>query len=235
MESKTTNKEQGCVVLLDALGMKGIWQKQDPKDVINAWNRVVDSNTSVILKDDSKYNVKTRIRAFSDTLMITKTGKSIEKIVDSTLLDLVTIIPYSMSHGIFFRGCISFGEFYSSEKIIIGPAIDEAAQYYELPQWIGVSATPSFFNLIENSSKFQQKDRLTKWDIPLKQGIEKKGWVINWTEAVDSKAVSKHLFKTKNKISFEQILNTQLQETNDLRASLKIRNTIEFLRHMRTK
>jgi hypothetical protein len=37
----------------------------------------------------------------------------------------------------------------SKEKMIIGPAIDEAAQYYKLPEWIGVSASPTAHRVLK--------------------------------------------------------------------------------------
>ena len=33
--------------------------------------------------------------------------------------------------------------------MILGPAIDEAAQYYELADWIGVHLTPSAFSAVD--------------------------------------------------------------------------------------
>lgn len=225
-----TKEEFGCVVLLDALGTKGIWRRQNPNEIIENWNAVIDSQTRVIIEDDENKKVITKILAFSDTLIMTKTSDSVEDLFYSVTLDLVTMIPLAMCENIFFRGCISIGKFYSSDKIIIGPAIDEAAQYYELPQWVGVSATPSFFNIIEENPSFQNSTRVTKWDIPLKHTTEKNGWAINWVEFTKLPIMQDNLKRKKLKC-FEDIFINQMKKTTDLSASLKIRNTLDFFKN----
>ncbi len=45
--------------------------------------------------------------------------------------------------GIYLRGIIPIGQFYESQRAIIGPAIDEAAEWHKKTKWIGVSTAPT--------------------------------------------------------------------------------------------
>ena len=48
---------------------------------------------------------------------------------------LSKLFRQSILHRFFFRGCMSARRFYRSENMIIGPAVDEAAEYHTLPEW----------------------------------------------------------------------------------------------------
>jgi hypothetical protein len=52
------------------------------------------------------------------------------------------IVFESLIRGIPFRGALSIGEFIQSDNIYLGPAIYDAASWYEMPDFIGVIATP---------------------------------------------------------------------------------------------
>ena len=64
------HKENGIVIFLDALGMKGIWERFRPIEVINKWNEVIKSFMQE-LKRDSPPNSRYLFRVLSDTIIIT--------------------------------------------------------------------------------------------------------------------------------------------------------------------
>ncbi|MEW6686980.1 MAG: hypothetical protein AB1393_12390 [Candidatus Edwardsbacteria bacterium] len=180
----------GAVAFLDALGVKGIWSRTDPKTVIKAWEdtialfvksvRIAEEKTDYICEE---YH----ITAFSDTLIITLVGrdKGKEPRVLLPLMAEIITIPFihALLRRIYFRGVISIGKFCRSENFIIGPAIDEAAEWYTHPDWIGISTTPSAsFGL--DSLLEEGHPQFSKWfvryNIPMRTGIEDKGWALAW-------------------------------------------------------
>jgi hypothetical protein len=65
----------GVIVLLDALGVKGIWNRKDPKEVLKTWTAIQTEfdNASRHLQSalqSAGHFEKLRFEAFSDTIMI---------------------------------------------------------------------------------------------------------------------------------------------------------------------
>jgi hypothetical protein len=109
---------------------------------------------------------------------------------------------------IYLRGTISMGDFYilkkESKMLIVGPAINEAAECYELTEWIGISCAPSasltysnqggIFRALSDSNpvlKIKQTEVklsefslgvncFVRYSIPTKRGIEALGWALAW-------------------------------------------------------
>ncbi|MCW4029190.1 MAG: hypothetical protein NWE92_06035 [Candidatus Bathyarchaeota archaeon] len=190
MAKKETRMQEGVVVFLDALGVKGIWARAEPESVIASWEDVLKRLNESIRKSPKVGNIGStaecldyNIAAFSDTVIITL--KCIDdpaahvpllaKIISDTFF-------FALIKGIYFRGVIAIGKFFQSNTLIIGPAIDEAAEWYTQPEWMGVSAAPSAsFGL---SRLEDQKADISKWfikyDIPSKGETQKSEWSLAW-------------------------------------------------------
>ncbi|MGH9952867.1 MAG: hypothetical protein ACRD5J_14685 [Nitrososphaeraceae archaeon] len=89
-----------------------------------------------------KHLTGANISAFSDTFIISVRGN--QKTLDMPwrfveLLSQTIIPPFldSMKYDFFFRGVMVFGAFSRSTRMLIGPTVDEASQYYESADWIG--------------------------------------------------------------------------------------------------
>lgn len=83
----------------------------------------------------------------------------------------------------FFRGAISLGKFYQSNRMVIGPAVDEVAEYYKLPNWIGISTSQSASSVL-NMSGNHLSDVLIRYNIPYKNGMmEANGWALAWIKS----------------------------------------------------
>ena len=54
---------------------------------------------------------------------------------------LINFLLYAMKLNIFLRGCVSYGEYRTNKFVSVGKAIAEAGSYYELANWIGITAT----------------------------------------------------------------------------------------------
>lgn len=212
----------GVIVLLDALGVKGIWKNQDPQKILDSWNGVID-NVNLDVKEAKKLGMTLEFDAFSDTLIISITGGEIDAMIKRMAFSLYTLIPFAITQGINFRGCMSLGKFYKSENMIIGPAIDEAAMYYEKSDWIGVFATPSVYSRIKkNYSNFI--DHLIEYNIPTKNKVIKSYAVTLFNDFKYSN--QEHVKKWKSMINY---CHNKLENTDDPVGSEKWKNTLEFL------
>lgn len=218
-------EKKGVIVLLDALGVKGMWKNQNPKTILDSWDSVVNSvNLDVI--EAKKRGMELKFNAFSDTLILSITNGKIDEMINRMTLSLHTLIPFAMFQGINFRGCMSMGKFYQSENMIIGPTIDEAAMYYETGNWIGAFATPSVYSRVKrNFSKFN--DYLIEYTIPTKNKPIKSYAVTLFSDLTG--AIVKDVKKWKSLINF---IHNKLEDTDDPLGSEKWKNTLEFLYHI---
>lgn len=181
----TPRKYEGIIVLLDALGMKGIWSEKNPIHVLQAWDRVYyafESAVNNIIFPSP--NISLQFKAFSDTVIITASDKNFLERDPAEFIQFMAhciIQPFliGLERNIYLRGVISAGEFYQSSKMVIGPAVDEAAAVYTSPNWIGVSGTPAVTSLLRHYRP-SSSDALVQYDIPHKCGIEKNGWALAW-------------------------------------------------------
>jgi hypothetical protein len=154
MKNKKINTDlkprKGAVVFIDAIGTKTVWTRNDPRKFIKSWERIVKSfyqkaeicNITVDILRDGGYNCdeypEYEVRAFSDTIIL-HLSYGINEYPEQSIWDthhplnsvggdlISPLYNAIVKEGIYLRGVISFGEFYASDSIIIGPAVEEAA------------------------------------------------------------------------------------------------------------
>lgn len=178
---------EGFIVLLDALGTRGIWTVDDPQRVLQSRLRLkdfinrsfIDFKVTTPLGEDNEPSsremaeVKLRTRFLSDTVIVS--------IVPSTSVDMMILLAAiarligalfaeAVRDGVLYRGAISAGKFYSSEDILIGPAVDEAADWAYRGDWAGVMLTPSAERITREAvgGDRQHPFGLVHWDVPVK-------------------------------------------------------------------
>jgi hypothetical protein len=161
--------QKGVITLLDVLGWKGIWQRQNGADAINKLKYLVDMIQTSIQRREHLYATteggfaepfpKTRVISISDTIAIVSEineherehyhiGRGpIESAIKYQSVLVARLIRESILAGIPLRGAMSVGEFEAADNILVGPAIDEVAEWYELCDWIGVIQSPSAYLL----------------------------------------------------------------------------------------
>lgn len=231
-EERITPPKKGIIVLLDVLGMKGIWKREKPEKISKRWNnftRKFEKQVKETLKDTK---LKPAFHTFSDTIMIIVETTEIK--TDLIRLTRSLYLPFIMSIIIDMplRGCIAAGEFHHDKTLIVGPAIDEAAEYYQIPQWVGISASPGTNRLIEeiyDSDQNALKGIFFKCDIPLKKSIEQNAWALRWPDDSDKTIadISESLVRTKY-MNTRHLINERIKKAEGLDASLKWRNTWKF-------
>ncbi len=176
----------GIVCILDALGTKGVWNRNNPSTVLKKWDELIDSFVSlsgVKIKGNVKFDSPPNVKAFSDTIMITYHGSNLEDLMVNMASHVMIPFCHALEDGIYLRGVISIGEFYESKNSLIGPAIDEAVEWYEKGDWFGVFLTPSASYITDTFTHSYLKDSsayLVKYDVPLKNNTEIKTWALNW-------------------------------------------------------
>jgi hypothetical protein len=136
MKGLDFREKEGFVIFLDALGIKGIWENEDPQNVINRWGIVLDE-----FHELEKKGLDLNVYGFSDTIIITSTKINNDFFGTLNLLCkfLIPCFLKSIENRIFLRGSITYGKFFESTKITIGQPIDECALLHNDFDWIGLS------------------------------------------------------------------------------------------------
>ncbi len=212
--------ENGLVVLLDALGVSRR-SIDECADFVRKRDEIVAAASESYLLDVNcewfKDNLKPAVSAqFGDTLIYAWNFDKKSDVVKSVLFDVLMMwVANLLSNGIqqqvYYRGAISFGPLLIADaNTVIGPAVADAAAWYEQADWFGVSATPScgitidYFKLIRKDispddygkelSKISHdtmisaavetySKALIRYKVPL-HGSDKEMWVVSWPHAI---------------------------------------------------
>ncbi len=253
--------QDGVVILIDALGVKGIWRTQDPNRVLDRWSAIVKyfqniqelkpsegQDMSIIDEIKPWYNV--HVSNFSDTFIIiitAKQGKEFdfeEAMVLSGLIALGGFIE-ALNFNFLLRGAISYGKIFRDEHLCIGPAIDDAASWYEKPNFVGVICTPHTSFRLQN---IKHKDRRQMLEflfrdakIPLRDNQTlPNNSMLNW---ITTYALQKADYPTDIQDYEKQILEPARlalakifsEQPIDLSVKIKFENTLDLLRPKTSK
>lgn len=142
MERPRPHASGGVVTFLDVLGWRGIYQrKEDPLGDLSTLVRELEE----MAEDEPAPGCETQIRSISDTIAVFSSAE--EAAWDQGLELHGQLAAWAIARGMIYqmpvRGATSVGQFQLSANIFVGPAIDEAAGWYEKADWIGVHLTPS--------------------------------------------------------------------------------------------
>ena len=173
------HEENGIVVFLDALGVKGIWRRFRPIDVIKMWNSVNSFFIHSLKQSHSYLNTHPFFKSLSDTIIITIPSKPTYDIVSKTFDLLLEPFIQSLKTRMLLRGTISYGTYYLSERLIIGPALDDAAYHHDKLEWIGISLSPSLSRNVSDINTISGKSIIYYPSIPQKKSSYG-GLVLNW-------------------------------------------------------
>lgn len=123
--------------------------------------------------------------AFSDTVVIILVPESEDafpRMLASMGYLLQGTLWAGMRRGIFFRGAASVGRFVQSGTRMLGESLEEAASWYEKPDWIGVIATPSLGHLLDENvlAGHSVTEFFVEAQVPLKGLGLRPLWAANW-------------------------------------------------------
>ena len=167
--------KRGIVELIDMLGTRESHGASGAARMHGNWNALLSHANALARKEAELQGCN--VSAFSDTMIITAEGDA-EALLGAFGRACTRLIPASICLDIPIRGCVAAGEFFQSGgKLITGRAITEAAAYYELPQWIGISCCPSAHSRIDGMAS--GRACYTRYDIPLKSSVEYGGLAVS--------------------------------------------------------
>lgn len=221
-------KRRGIVAIIDVLGVKGSWRAESGAGMPGLhkrWNDLLRA-TRCLLKGDDLIGKNMTFSAFSDTMFITVEERSYDKALLSFGGIMWQAIVHSIREDVPVRGCVSCGDYFRSrDNLFTGPAVDEAAAYYSLPQWIGISAAPSANSALSRAipRPSHRNNRIyRRHDIPLKTSVEQDAWALNWprqSEDEDEEGTMDAIIEH---------IDDRMGRITDIGAALKWRNTRKF-------
>lgn len=183
----------GIIVLMDSLGTRGITASQHPQTVLDTWLFLLDQLEESAQKFRAVFpELDIEITTFSDTVMISANYPEEAMLVDIIGDILAAPFYYAFADHIFLRGIICAGFYYQDPTRIIGPAIDEAAEWYENSDWIGLAASPSMEMLLnyldalgerieDESTAPAVSEWFVQYEVPWKNGVRRQNtWAFAW-------------------------------------------------------
>ena len=190
-------KLEGYLIFADILGWKGIWKKQDKKNIASVTfliKNILEKEFDRELKE-KKYNIS----LISDTFIVFSKEWELSNKVSKKLIELC------LENDLVIRGAISYGECYNKDTVYVGQAVDEAASWHDEGEEIGIFCTPSAKQEIINNDYDLPEDF-----IKLKSG-EINTFFINWYNK-ETKKKFNELFSKIDKSSIKiylKYLNTE--------------------------
>lgn len=245
----TPSPWRGVIVMLDALGMKGAWARTDPGMLIERWTRVTKLFRKAISNVAAEAGLPIgsyQVVAFSDTVIITV--ETTEKVSgDETpnyrallvAIGLAMVEPFyraMIDSRILFRGIMTVGEYYQTKPnweelavtddvLTIGPALDEAASWYELSDWIGLSVAPSSAFHLERGKLLELSQAVfVEHAIPMKGNTKLSGWAVDWPKFLLAR------YDDSRVTAEAELLKVFAAEPIDPVAVPKYNNTLAFCR-----
>lgn len=216
MTATVMKRKYGMVVILDALGASCYTDDQIKKFLsartkINFWIRGLTS------RFPGKGNIKQpSIFTFADTIILTIQLSSQKNMLDHIWLSTFLMRRYlfhSIEEGILFRGAFSIGHYIEdiSSNTVMGPAVTDAAAWYNQPEWVGLSSTPLTNSALEyyycdTREKIGDRGYLCKYDVPMKGGNSYNLYTVDWPSAFFDKQLLQEAKKGHPRKYFLEIM-----------------------------
>jgi hypothetical protein len=224
------------------LGTKGKWMNKDFAEIMKEMKFLIDKcfrskNIAKIFAASQGAIIETHFASFSDTLIFVIIGE--EKIcIETSILVVAELEAKSFPRNILFRGAMSYGDVYYDKKynIFLGPAIDEAADWYDQGQIIGIYTAPSLNNFLDrNTDKVFDLPYSThslKYSIKLKSGNDYDCWIPWWPFTFAMHLFNIRKIKPKDDLSFVKTLRGNRDVI--LKDAFIKRNTSEYYKYKNT-
>jgi hypothetical protein len=188
----------GAVVMLDALGFKGIWERVDPETLLEklrALKRMAFQDAEALYANVPLVRASNLDLMFlSDTIVLASSSEwSIEELSSESSsiaalqfhLDVVCSLAQlsivrAMDIPLAYRGCITVGSFEVAESFVLGPAIDDAARAERSADGAFVWLHAYALECLEKAARIHSENRwilegnlerlLIDYDVPTKGG-----------------------------------------------------------------
>jgi hypothetical protein len=186
--------DYGIIILLDALGVRALNIEeadlflQNLDSLEETMNKALELYPELPSPDGEKIE-RPELRVFGDTLLLTyKIQPEYHQLLTIAGLFARKFVALGTMRNVKLRGAISIGSYYVSGNKVIGPAIADAASWYEIPDFIGVIATPTaglYLSALNEQKTSQGIDFnafgcWTQYPVPIKNNARKDMWTITW-------------------------------------------------------
>lgn len=235
----------GVVVLLDALGVRSTDLDAAKRFLLQrglfegAWSRKLDQMTGALEPE------RLKSFTFGDTLLFAYSAHDDQDAVNAARDILVVLrktLADSLDGGLLVRGSIAIGKYIvdNDSNTVVGPAVTEAAEWYEAFDWIGVCMTPrsSFlYRARVNGGTSGWAKPGIDYECPLKQraglsGIKSLSLIAcNWPSTFFFKALAPHDLKPDGAGQWIQRKLVE-QRVMPLGTEQKYFNTLAFFHHV---
>lgn len=233
---------QQCLIsIVDILGTKGIWTETSVDkyfEVIERVKQELEKGKEYFKTLPNSQFIEFEFATFSDTLVITliNKGQQYDYFFDETIEGFsrvnLGIFQNYLSDNFFLRGCISFGDIEKRGNHFIGPAVDDAAEYFDSQDMIGICFTPKSSLAMKYSIGWNQKFNGKKVDnyvieylTPLKNKTQTNLFQVNWVNHFIE------LYKKEGEINPLNVFIRFLSRRNIPTVALsKFTNTVEFFK-----
>lgn len=184
---------RGIIAIVDALGISTFNLEQSLRFVA-ARDKII-SQIQKISKETAKKlsteNLHPNFHTIGDTVVISWKAKDDASDIVAGLIWTGTWLRYLLVLGLherlLFRGTMSYGEYIAQENTILGPAVADAASWYQFGDWFGITCVPSLQFLLNKIELHEEADDkiilppvYLKYDVPMKTGERKSLWTIPW-------------------------------------------------------
>jgi hypothetical protein len=230
----------GAVVMMDALGFKGVWKRfEGPTAITEKMRRMRERAESGLRRiTEDRDIVSTARSAFlSDTIVIGVAGATKVKnpglrhamalfLAADRAADLLDLARRDPLPRFAYRGCIALGSFEIDGPFILGEAVDEAAEAYELAEgafvWLAPSARAIWQSLRD---RFEPSNStLVPYAVPLKGGASYATYAVSPFDA--------YMPPDERMPAADQILATFDGPSIPLAVQIKRQNTTVYLRSL---
>lgn len=178
---------EGIIVLLDALGARNL-----TIDDCRKYLKFIEQTRKSAKKLSSKEIRMPDIRTFGDSVLLSWEIRKKDDpclVFDEAIITTITFLALGYEQNFPLRGAMSHGSFERRNSAILGPAVNDAAQWHDRAEWVGCLTTPSLNYWLEHLcllSSEQQKQVhykfLYKYDVPIKDSKHLRTWAIFWGE-----------------------------------------------------
>lgn len=199
------DSSNGLVAIVDALGAADYSRERveaflEVRDlIVKVTTRFAETQVERILKEVGPVDL--RLFVFQDTIIIVyeRTDRALElrdMVWFGHILRVAEMI--ALQKGVLLRGSFASGEFYRvsiETNTVLGPAVRDAARWYDQADWVGIHATPRTSLLIQSyldRAKTEIEFVLVPYDVPLKAKGERARstsvvpvlYAVNWPKAL---------------------------------------------------
>jgi hypothetical protein len=166
--------QEGAFVLIDCLGFKGIWKRPDSHLLLKKFSRLGPliqerlHHLEIIFSGTDQLRIHNRL--LSDTVAISfqfetrESGEYSDRDRQLLVFCACLITPLVMQcfleeePPLIFRGCVTYGKHFIENNFIVGPAIDEAAEYMNSAEgafvWLHPNAAALYRQWLEDISSY---------------------------------------------------------------------------------